>query len=79
MYGCKQNIEKIHDGDSNGKYTISFVGKNGDLIEKNYEWNEAGSGGVLKNIIEDALDEYVDLSVNDRVAILLEMIEKVIK
>ena len=35
--------------------------------------------GILRNIIEDALEEYDDLSVNDRVGILLEMIEKIIK
>ena len=33
---------------------------------------------VLRNIIEDTLEEYDDLSVNDRVGILLEMIEKII-
>ena len=33
----------------------------------------------MRNIIEDALDEYDDLSVNDRVSILLEMIEKITK
>ncbi len=76
---CKECIESIRDSDRNTNNTISFVGRNGEYIEKNYEWKDSGVGSVLKNVIEDALDEYDDLSVNDRVAILLEMIEKVIK
>ena len=76
---CKECIESIRDSDRKTNNTISFVGRNGEYIEKNYEWKDSGVGSVLKNVIEDALDEYDDLSVNDRVAILLEMIEKVIK
>ena len=39
---------------------------------------DEGTGTILRNIIEDTLEEYDDLSVNDRVGILLEMIEKII-
>ena len=57
---------------------MSFVGKNGNPVKRFYEPVTESTGAVLRNIIEDTLEEYDDLSVNDRVAILLEMIEKVI-
>ena len=44
-----------------------------------YSHADESTGSVLRNIIEDTLEEYDDLSVNDRVSILLEMIEKIIK
>ena len=55
------------------------VRRNGEIISKLYSHAGEGTGSVLRNIIEDTLDEYDDLSVNDRVSILLEMIEKIIK
>ena len=75
---CKKSIENIRDGASRGKTTLSFKNRFGILIEKNFEWSESSDGRVLKNIIEEALDEYNDLSVNDRVCILLEMIDKIV-
>ncbi len=76
---CKENVESIRDEATSGKMKLSFVDSTGNTIEKYYERAPEGSGSVLKNIIEDALDEYDDLSANDRVSILLEMIEKIIK
>jgi len=75
----KQEIESIKDGDVVGEYKLSFLDRNGDEVTKQYTYASEGTGSVLKNIIEDALDEYDDLSVNDRVSILLEMINKIIK
>lgn len=75
---CKNSIESICDGASKGKITLSFKNRSGDSIEKNFEWSQSSDGIVLKNIIEEALDEFVDLSVNDRVCILLEMIDKIV-
>lgn len=74
----KEEIEAIGKQQISDKLRLSFVGKNGKTIEKFYEPVAEGTGTILKNIIEDTLEEYEDLSVNDRVAILLEMIEKVI-
>lgn len=34
------------------------------------------TGTILKNMLSDNLEDFSDLSVNDKVAILLEMIEK---
>lgn len=58
---------------------LSFTKKDGELFEKMYSYASESTGSVLRNIIEDTLEEYDDLSVNDRVAILLEMIEKITK
>jgi len=53
--------------------------RNGETIKKLYSYADENTGSILRNVIEDTLDEYDDLSVNDRVSILLEMIEKIIK
>ena len=74
----KQEIEGLKDQKTDDKLKLSFVGKSGKPIEKYYEPVTESTGTVLRNIIEDTLEEYDDLSINDRVAILLEMIEKVI-
>lgn len=75
----KSQIEAIRDDASTGELLLNFTGRNGELINKLYSHAPESSGSVLRNIIEDALEEYEDLSVNDRVSILLEMIEKIIR
>ena len=72
-------IDSIKDEDTSGEMTLSFTRKNGEPFEKTYSYADESTGSVLRNIIEDTLDEYDDLSVNDRVSILLEMIEKITK
>lgn len=74
----KQEVERLKEQKTDDKLKLSFVGRNGKLIEKYYEPVTESTGTVLRNIIEDTLEDYDDLSINDRVAILLEMIEKVI-
>lgn len=75
----KNDIENIKDDSNSGNFSLSFFGRNGENITKMYNHADESVGSVLRNVIEDALDEFDDLSVNDRVSILLEMIEKVIK
>lgn len=79
LFEIKQEIEAIREESSAGELELSFVGKNGEKFNKLYSYTDENSGSVLRNIIEDTLEEYDDLSVNDRVSILLEMIEKIIK
>jgi hypothetical protein len=74
----KSEIEHIKEEKTGGKLLLSFTGSKGNLIERYYEKVDEGTGNILRNILEDTLDEYDDLSVNDRVGILLEMIEKII-
>ena len=74
----KASVEKMVDTNNDGKLRLSFTGRNGKVIERYYNRVSEGTGSVLRNILEDTLEEYDDLSVNDRVAILLEMVEKII-
>lgn len=75
----KRQIESIRDDAASGELELSFTGRNGETISRLYSHADESTGSVLRNIIEDTLEEYDDLSVNDRVSILLEMIEKIIK
>ena len=77
--GVKKEIESIRDEASAGELELTFTGRNGETISKLYSHADESTGSVLRNIIEDTLEEYEDLSVNDRVSILLEMIEKIIR
>lgn len=79
LKAVKCEIELIKDESSTGEMTLSFTRRNGEPFEKTYSYADEGTGSVLRNIIEDTLEEYDDLSVNDRVSILLEMIEKITK
>ena len=73
----KKQIESIRDEASAGEMVLSFTRRNGVLFEKTYSYADESTGSVLRNTIEDSLEEFEDLSVNDRVSILLEMIEKI--
>lgn len=72
--------EEIEDMDksviSSDKNELSFIGKNGEKIVRYYECVDEGTGAILRNILSDTLEDFADLSVNDKIAILLEMIEK---
>lgn len=74
----KKEIEQIQEEKKEGKLLLSFTGSSGEQIERYYEKVSEDTGIVLRNIIEDTLEEFDDLSINDRVGILLEMIEKII-
>lgn len=75
----KNDVESIRDNSSVGDYELTFMGKNGKEIKKLYTHADESTGSVLRNIIEETLEEFDDMSVNDRVSILLEMIEKLVK
>ena len=75
----KTEIESIRDDSASGELELTFTGRNGETISKFYSHSDESTGSVLRNILEDTLEEYDDLSVNDRVSILLEMIEKIIR
>ena len=79
LISVKKEIESIRDEAASGELKLTFTGRNGEIISKLYSHADESTGSVLRNIIEDTLEEYDDLSVNDRVSILLEMIEKIIK
>lgn len=74
----KQEVESITDVKDEGKLELSFIGSNGKPIQKFYNKVDESTGAIFRNIVEDTLEDFSDLSVNDKVAILLEAIEKVI-
>ena len=75
----KEEAESIQSYSNEDKLKLLFTGKNGKEIERFYDQVGEGTGSMFRNILEDTLEEFDDLSVNDRVAILLEMIEKIIE
>lgn len=79
LTSVKNEVESIREDSASGELELKFIGRNGETIKKLYSYANEDTGSILRNIIEDTLDEYDDLSINDRVSILLEMIEKIIK
>lgn len=79
LSNVKKEVESMEEENHAGEFSLTFTGHNGNQIQKLYNYASEQTGSVLRNIIEDALEEYDDLSINDRVSILLEMIEKIIK
>ena len=75
----KVQIESIGSEDRKGNCVLTFTGKNGETIQKYYNLVDSDDGAMFRNIIEDQLESFSDLDVNVRVAILLEMIEKVMR
>ncbi|MFQ9514375.1 MAG: hypothetical protein ACLRZ9_00970 [Eubacterium sp.] len=78
LFMLKSEVESIKEENISNKCELSFVTRKGDKRSVFYDIVDEGTGNVLRNILEDTLEEYDDLSVNDRVGILLEMIEKII-
>lgn len=79
MKDIKKEIEAMVDGISDrGMDTLTFMGKDGELVTRQYERVDENTGSILRNMLMDNLDDFSDLSANDKVAILLEMIEKVL-
>lgn len=79
LKNLKNEIESIGSGDKKGNCVLTFTGKNGEKIQKYYDLVDSDDGAMFRNIIEDQLESFSDLDVNVRVAILLEMIEKVMR
>lgn len=79
LKGIKTEIEAIGDETKRENCVLTFTGKNGVTIQKYYAPVDLDDGAVFRNILEDQLESFSDLDVNVRVAILLEMIEKVMR
>lgn len=74
----KMEVEKIEDSQQDsGQLELSFIDSNGNKVNRCYERASKDKGNIMRNIIEEALEEFEDsVDVNDRVAILVEMLEK---
>ncbi len=76
---CKLLVENVKDGDTNDKFELTYHNSKGEQKKLFYEHVREGQSNILKNILEDTLEEYSDLTVNDRVAILVELIDKIVR
>lgn len=76
---CKEEAESIKVEDNEGKAKLSFISSDGLPVVKYYERPKDDSGTILRNMLEDTMEDFDDMSVNDRVSVLLDVIEKVIK
>ena len=75
----KNEVEAMSDEIINTeKNELVFIDKNGEIQKRYYEFVDENTGSILRNIIEESLEDFTDLSANDKVAILIEMIEKVL-
>jgi hypothetical protein len=73
----KEEIESIGDVKQEGKLELKFSGKDGDDILRYYDRVDESVGSQLRDILEDTMDDFSELTVNDKVAILLETIENI--
>lgn len=80
LKSLKEEIEMLDDSaKSEGNCELKFTNKNGEEIKCYYEPVSEGTGAIMRNILTDTLEDFNDLTVNEKVAILLEMIEKQLK
>ena len=79
LSNLKYKIENIKDDNENTRHELYFTGVDGKEIKSYYEPVTEGTGVILRNILEETLEDFDDLSENDRVGILLEMIEKIVR
>ena len=82
----KEAIEAVDvmsdsEQESVGEYSFTFKDSTGEIVERNYDFVEDDSTSYfLKNAIESALDDFGDsLETNQKVAVLVQTIEQLIK
>lgn len=74
----KLEIESMDDDSIEGKNKIIFSDAEGnETAPILFEPVSNGDGAIFRSIIEDALEDFEDLSVNTKVSILADMINKV--
>ena len=78
----KAEIEHIgmEQSESGSRQMIVFTGSDGKKVKKFYEAEDDSTSYFLKNAMEEAMEEFGDsLEVNQKVAVLVQMIEKLTK
>lgn len=78
----KAEIEHIgmEQSESGSRQMIEFTGSDGKKVKKFYEAEDDSTTYFLKNAMEEAMEEFGDsLEVNQKVAVLVQMIEKLTK
>lgn len=78
----KNEVENIHDEELSkpAKNKLLFVDSNSKEVIRYYDNVSENVGYLLRNTISEALDEFGEtISINDKIAVLVEMLEKVLK
>lgn len=76
----KNKIELIKDIDSNeNKKYFKYLDDENKEVVKFYNDVQDSQANILKNVLEGDLDDFYNLSTNDKAAILVEMLDKVLK
>jgi len=66
------------DSNENKKYFKYLDDENKEVV-KFYNDVQDSQANILKNVLEGDLDDFYNLSTNDKAAILVEMLDKVLK
>jgi len=73
----EQTKADFFDGENGGEF--SFINSKGETITRCYERASENNGTIMRSLIEEALDAYSDMvSTNEQVAILVEMLERLL-
>lgn len=76
----KLEIEETQDDSiTEAMGEITFKNSKGEVVTRRYERATENDGTIVRNLIEEALDAYSEeLSTNTKVAILVEMLERLL-
>ena len=72
----KEEAERIGKKEDEGQRKLSFTGKNGETIVRYYNEIPKGYEDTLKEMLRSDLEDFSDLPLNDRIALVLEVIEE---
>lgn len=80
LSAVKNKIELIKDIDSNeNKKYFKYLDDENKEVVKFYNDVQDSQANILKNVLEGDLDDFYNLSTNDKAAILVDMLDKVLK
>ena len=71
-------VENMQEKNVDDQIHFSIKFPNKEAIEHNVDIADESNTSLLKNIIEDQMEDFSDLSVNDRVAVLLDIVNNIL-
>ncbi len=78
LAACKKTVESTSDSQDNDRLKLVYTDQNGNEKIKYYDKPQNDSTNVLKNILEDTLADFDDLSKSERISALVEILDKII-
>lgn len=78
LHELRLEIEGIsNNSDKGGNKQITLVDTNGTTQHRFYQNATDPSAGMLKNILSDTLEDFSNMSLNDRVAVLTDILKEI--